>query len=878
MIGDWKNAGVRAAAMIALLVAALAADQTRADVIAVSARDGSQATEIVMQIGARPFLVDTAASRQIDIVIPQTGIAFDFGPLGFSDPGQRIETARALLDETSSRIRLVLNCDCPVAAQVSGGALLVKIQNPVARAQAGEGPGLPSVRPVADRAAQSGIPKDAKRFASAQAPAFAPAPWPRGVPRQGTLAEPELPDGDASVGEGARDFDPLRGVAADEVELARLALIRQLARAADQGLLDFASQQSAALFAPEGGEPADGFLPLDAPQDVAEREDPATDPDAASPDEAVAGAKGDADASALADGVAPPAEIEVPLRARTAWDKRFRDDRLDTWVRVTHCADNAAFDFPNVPTARAFTDRVAALRSGLLDDFDVPNPSSIEALSRILIAHGFGAEAISLLSLLDQEDNEKSKSPSALLIDLAHIVDGKRPSVTGPLALGGPCAPMASVWFEAAGFRMDGGALERRLPTYAAAPVPDRQTRAMIDAFNAMPDALRLLLGPRVMTSRLNAGDTGTAELIDLILRRMAAPSGSEYDLARARLLQMSGRADEAGALYQRLAGQNLPEAWDALLRLADISDRTNIASPSSLSSTLADALGDAALLARDHPAFRRLKVAEIRMRVRSDGLGPALDQVADALRRAPEDGSVLTDAAHAALEWVNAAEDDPLSYAKAVMTHADLMAADPAGDQARRKVASELTRIGLGNAALIVLAPAARRAVPALMREEARAWIALGDGAAALRALGDMRDPAAMAVRSEALIMLDRPADAFDALSQMPDPDAANRARLGLLSGNWAAATQAGPAARRILAAGMARSAPAEAVRDSDADRAVLAAAGLSDLMASTPETVAAVLDPARIGPRVTLRDAGAVIDGARTVRELIEEALPDG
>lgn len=840
----------------------------QAEAILVEASETADATRIGMAIGERPFLVDTAGPRQVDVVIPETGIAFDLSALLIGGRGLRIDAARTLLDENSSRVRLVMNCDCSVAADIEGGMLWVSLRD----------------------AAQSALSSDAvddvpaetieapSRFASAQAPVASPRPWPRGVAPSDDL---EKPDFALETGLSNTATPGAKNVGTDvanEVQLAREALIRQLARAAEQGLLDFSSEQSAGLFEVPVADDLEPERTSKAEAEPKNRDQGDTGPSA---DDGVTDPLAAQTAPALL--LRPQsAEVELPVRSRTARDKRFRTDRAETWVRRVQCAPDASFAMPEFRTVEAAQNRLAELRNDLVDEFDDFDPVIVDALSRLWVSLGFGAEAGLLLDLSAEPD-----ASHALLKDLSKVVDGEHPAVTGPLALMGPCSPLASIWFEAAGFQLESGAAERQSPAYADAPHAAERTFAMIEAFGKMPVRLRLLLGPSLMRARLDQGDVATARKIDLVLRRMVAPPSAEHDLARARLLLMSSQPEEADLLFRRLAERNVPEAWDALLQLAERAREQ----PSPTDQSLADALGDAAMLARGGPKFRSLKVAEIRTRALSEGLGPALSQIADALRRAPQDAAILTDAAHAALETARADDRVPLEYARAVLDYANVISRFPSGDQARRRVAAELTGIGLANAALTILDPASPRGVPSLLREEARARISLQDGTGALRALGDLADPASAALRSEAFLLLSRPEDAFAELLAEPTATVDERARVALLSGNWSEASRDGPAARRILAAGMAQSV-GEASLASRPDAAETEQAGVTQsdaiatepvtalrgLVTRTPGAADAVLSPVRVGEDVTLGDAEAVLDGSRAIRGLIEEALPNG
>lgn len=359
------------------------------------------------------------------------------------------------------------------------------------------------------------------------------------------------------------------------------------------------------------------------------------------------------------------------------------------------------------------------------------------------------------------------------------------------------------------------------------------------------------------MENYLDDYDVESARRIDLLMRRIPGDHGAAFDLARARLLSASRDDAAAEELYGRLAKHDLPKSQDALLRLFE----ARVARNAPVTERLAHALQDAAFIARGGPKGRQLLIASVRALALSSGLPEALRMVKEGVARNPSDQIAFLDAGHAALEEASARETGALDYLKAVTGYRELISRDVAGDAARRRVADELTSVGLANAGLEILEPATGRGSPPVRRAEARALLSLDRAEEALAALDGVRGVEASRLRARADEMLGKPEQALARLTKAGGP-AEENGDLALMAGDWRRAAESGPEPRRLLAAWMAGDAPEDASGDAPAKT----------------EEAEAFLDPPEVGETVTLRDAKAVMNSSRAVREIINEALKDG
>ncbi|MEM7546941.1 MAG: hypothetical protein AAF367_15540 [Pseudomonadota bacterium] len=819
-------------------------------------RGGSR---VDIALGATPFSVSSAGSRAIDVIAPDRSVGFDIGQITRGQFASRIETARVSQTDEGTRLRLLLNCECSYATLVTNGTLSIEIRDP--------GPGDAQTDLTEEIVQRTDAAS--RRFRSAFAPGRAPAPR----ARQTAIADLGLQtgaEGDtngaspvAQIGTpfGEQDRDGTRGARAEEIRLARLRLVEQLAKAAEQGLLDFATAESAELFAqttptefpPDeiNEEPVDQPIAEAAPRPPA-RKTLVVEPD---PERLVPG-----DETLL---------VELPLRARTARDRVFRRDRLETLIPSHECIDDHQFTLLRLDNDRGFADLVTDHGGQLISRFDEPDPAAVEKLARLYLSFGFGVEARQLLDTLG--DNVENR---ALLSDIAMIIENETPSVTGPIARNGHCSALALLWFTLAGFQMENGSIERLTAAGRQLISREERNREILAQFVDQTPVLRRLLGPKLMGRGLDAGDIELAESVDKIMRRMVDANSPKLELARARLLAEGGNVASAEAVYKRLALMSVPEAQKALLLLLE----SQVDRGAAPSVALADALSDAALIARGSPFERRLKVAEIRARAIAEGLQSALDQVDRAIRRNPANRALLVDSAHAVFEDAVADPEQPLLFARAVLDQSDLISPAADGDLARSRVAEQLIAIGLANAALDILTPAAGRKTASLRQVAATAHVALGDGASALSALDGIESPRASSLRTAAYLLVDQPNDALAAAAQDTELASEARAKLALLAGDWRGASEAGSTADRLLAAYMAEAGDAQQSGETSGPSAGAGARLVSELERDAPVPTSAMLRPPSVGDALTLNDAQAVMDASQTVRDLVKEMLEDG
>ncbi|MEL6680030.1 MAG: hypothetical protein AAFQ51_15090, partial [Pseudomonadota bacterium] len=203
-----------------------------------------------------------------------------------------------------------------------------------------------------------------------------------------------------------------------ELRAAQRALMEQLTRAVDQGLLEFT-------------EPPEPEPPRQPPRD--EVAEPGPD------GEAVPQLTMEQLAARLRDA----GQIEV----QTAIDREVDRDALANRPRdQSHCVPDAKLMVETWSSDRPFADQLASHREGLLGVFDTPDPTRVSRFVRFLLHHDLGTEARAHLSLFggDLPDLE-------LLTDLTHLSLDEPLPEDGPLRLSDGCLGRAGIWHAAAG-------------------------------------------------------------------------------------------------------------------------------------------------------------------------------------------------------------------------------------------------------------------------------------------------------------------------------------------------------------------------------------------------------------------------------------------
>jgi hypothetical protein len=500
-------------------------------------------------------------------------------------------------------------------------------------------------------------------------------------------------------------------VPSPDLDRMQAVLLHQLGRAASQGLVAAAAEARRIHLAPP---------PSDTPEPVA----------------------------VAVDVLPERLDDPIALRARTSMDRDVAGGARAARSPVPKepdCPAPGLLDVPSWGDTLALPEHMGRLYRDLYGEFDVINPRAAHDLARFYIHHGFGAEAHQILDLADAQHAD-----TWALRDLAQLVDQTPLSANSPLHEATGCGEPALLW-----------ALLARGPIDAALTFDHD---ALQRSFAALPAGLRRGLGPGLVRNLVAVGHGDTAQHLQRMIERIAAPGEAGTGLARADLTAQAAGPDIAA--------------------LAEVSRSNSLHAAEALALAIEAALLRGAPVAVDQAQLAGAYAHELRDTVIGDRL--AVAHVA-ALAAA----GAFDEAAGAFDRWAL----DPAQPLARAMAESVLREAVRAAD--------DLTflRYVLGD----------RFMPPEAMSDElvgaiARRLLDAGFADAADRVLRPVRsDPALRLLRAELALALQRPAEADLALLDLDGREADRlRARVRSLRGDHAgaqtlfAATNALPEADR--------------------------------------------------------------------------------
>ena len=157
--------------------------------------------------------------------------------------------------------------------------------------------------------------------------------------------------------------------------------------------------------------------------------------------------------------------------------------------RPAACLPDARLDVAAWSNGFGLTAQVPALRRQLIGEFDAPNPQAVRDLARLYVRFGFGAEARAVLAAFAEAEVEDR----ALIGDLARIVEGGAAAPDGPLAVADACPGYHGLWLALGGaapaFRDEAGFADAQAAFAALPPTSGRCSPPASSAGSSTPDA-----------------------------------------------------------------------------------------------------------------------------------------------------------------------------------------------------------------------------------------------------------------------------------------------------------------------------------------------------------------------------------------------------
>lgn len=259
--------------------------------------------------------------------------------------------------------------------------------------------------------------------------------------------------------------------------------------------------------------------------------------------------------SRLPTPVAPPSPHRTPAEGNL----RFGDP-LDTRTGLVPpqqvaadgqaCLDDSRLDLAAWGDSQPAATQLSSSLSGLLEEFDRPDPVAVQRAVRLHLHLGFGAEARALLQAFPIDGPD-----TRFLASLGRLVDGEA-DPEGPFRGMAGCDGAAALW-----------------ALLADPALPPRLSRApaVLRSFSVLPAPLRRHLGPGLAERFLAAGDAATAAALQDSFLRIPGPPDPRATVTEARITAALGASPQAAELLQEPAADPGPAQPLALVALVDL-------------------------------------------------------------------------------------------------------------------------------------------------------------------------------------------------------------------------------------------------------------------------------------------------------------------
>lgn len=764
-----------ATALALILTAGSAMAQTP---IAVQSGEHDSFTRLVLTVDPSRDWSLILGENQAEFVLLGGGVAFNIADVFTRIPRDRLADISTVLTESEGRLVMRLNCDCAVNAFAYQGRYVVL--DIAAMSVAAQPP-----QPIAPTAAATEAPRDTdpahrapqlfRHDRSTTAPMVADlsignldAPYSARANTTGTGApvaaiidqtatdrppsaasiQPDL-QGSPSITALAQTGQDQAAQASDAEIAARIAeaqtaLLEQLTRAAEQGLIDF----------------------VEVAPDPRPEPDPVPEPEPQ---------------SEIVDGDVPdPASDPALMRQIIATTVYDRDgsaplaDIVNTFARI-YCVEDDELDVANWGGTGRFGDELAVLHSAMVEERDRPLPDAAIDLVRFHIRYGLGREAYTTLVSYELLDG------APLLAELALVADDAPIPVDGILDRGQGCGGAHEMW------RLIG--------------VPDRvedpiiEVESVLQAFAALPIDLRMHLAPRLGAAFMARGQADIAARALALAARAGVQPSAALRLLGARLTLANDPA-AAEIEFAALVAENADIAPAAMMLWAQSLELRGASAP----ETLIQSLGAAAFELRGSAQGRALRLAEITARAGAEGFSHALDLVVSDLGRDPLADTDLRTVAATLMGNAMPDPEHPARYPDTILRHRNMLPADGA---ARLTIAAHLLDLGLPDLAIDVLGDVLKTSTDGQVLA-ARAELARFNPAATLRLLQGREDGPALELVAAAFAQQGLHSAALDALTRAGVQNEP-RADAAFLAGAWDQVDHATPNSAAELARYMA-------------------------------------------------------------------------
>ena len=417
------------------------------------------------------------------------------------------------------------------------------------------------------------------------------------------------------------------------------------------------------------------------------------------------------------------------------------------------CLPDTALDITKWALSdQPIADQMAEPMTGMVGEFDRPDPEVVSKAVKFALYLGFGAEARALIGAFPVETDDVPVWTS-----LGLILDD-RPDPAGAFLSMAGCDTAAALWAA-----LSIGNLPHE---------PSVNTKAVVRAFSALPPHLRLLVGPRLADKLLAIHDDLAARSIRDAVTRLPGQKPADVTLLEAKLDVAQGDLSAAEARLAPLAAQSGPASEDALAALV----ATTARHLKPIAPEQVDALAAVAQERRDGPDAAQFDAAVTLGRAAAG----QFDEGFKGLSAHPE----LTETLWSLLS-VLGTDDDVAAWAVLPVGEGP----PPGAASAAARIAERLLGLGFTDQAALWLA-----IVPVPDPDlAARLALAQNDGAAVVKAVAGMADPALQDLKAKGLTLTGNhraAADVYRALGK----DVGYWASMSLAK-DWSTLANGGPA-----------------------------------------------------------------------------------
>ena len=466
-------------------------------------------TRLIVDLPERAEFEVQNFARQAQVSFPGRSFAFD--PSSVFSRISRERIAEISVTEGESAFSIKLNCQCEVTSFWHDRSLLVLDVRPTEKKFAEFEPDEQiEVEPEIETAELEAPKAPPRRIPVTKVAGSLAATLANDELKPNEVTEPVEPEVlmDPSPEGSEVDTESLRA--------AREQLVRQLSRAASQGLLSPSTNLQS--MAGKDSEPEEPEIPEKSPAQ-------------------------------------PEPKAIVNLRAQSSIDRDFLEmlGQVPNGFSSVVCLAEDEIDVGNWASEASFPVQVGALRRDLTGEFDELDVDIALQLARLYIHFGFGLEARDVLMMSGDEP-----SGFELLLSLAEIVEhghANRPTeLFSQLECDGPSALWSALAHEV---------------------LPENQkvnSDAVLRTFSALPIHLRRHLGPILSRRFLEAGDRETADDVLNILDRNDTTVTADAELVAAEIHRAEGKPVDAVETMEGVVEANSVPSAEALIRLIDTS------------------------------------------------------------------------------------------------------------------------------------------------------------------------------------------------------------------------------------------------------------------------------------------------------------------